>query len=252
MEKITAVIIDDQQPCIDTLSLDLASYSFIDLVATSTSCEKGRDMVLSKQPDILFIDVEMPDKSGLEFIHEIQPYLHTGIYIVFYSAFEKYMIDALRISAFDYLLKPYTKEELDMVIMRIKNVKKIDPKTIWNSLSSLLAESRKIAIQGVSQTILVYVSDIVCVFFSKENHCWDILLSDNTRHPLKKNITSKSLLTLSKSLIQISPDCILNTRYLVSIENQTLLCLLVPPFQNLHLTISRRAYSKIRGEVNVL
>lgn len=75
---------------------------------------------MSIQPDVLFIDVEMPGQTGFEVLQSLRDEIPMDLIVVFYSAFDKYMIDALRASAFDFLLKPYQQDEFELVVDRIR------------------------------------------------------------------------------------------------------------------------------------
>ena len=85
------------------------------------------------QPDLLFIDVEMPGMTGLELLSRIQSDIHPDMHIVFYTAYDKYLLDAIHASAFDYLLKPYKLKELDDLINRLRAHVAKDEKLILNS-----------------------------------------------------------------------------------------------------------------------
>ena len=109
---MSAVIIDDEPGAIRALEADLLAYDDIVVADTQTSVGKARRSIMRHQPDIIFVDVEMPGTSGIELMKEMRPLMGSNMHVVFYTAYDKYLIDALRASAFDYLLKPYTTEEL--------------------------------------------------------------------------------------------------------------------------------------------
>jgi two-component system, LytTR family, response regulator len=69
------------------------------------------------RPDLIFLDIEMPGMSGFEMLKKISP---LNFDVVFTTAYDRYAINAIRISALDYLLKPIDTEELNSVIMRCK------------------------------------------------------------------------------------------------------------------------------------
>ena len=121
-EEITVVIVDDEAASVRNLSNDLCVYSDIRILETTTSVEKARKIVIRQQPDLLFLDVEMPKMSGLDLWQNIRADVHADMRVVFYTAYDKYVLEALRASAFDYLLKPYLPEELDAVIERFRCV----------------------------------------------------------------------------------------------------------------------------------
>ena len=113
---MSAVIIDDEPGAIRALEADLLAYDDIVVADTQTSVGKARRSIMRHQPDIIFVDVEMPGTSGIELMKEMRPLMGSNMHVVFYTAYDKYLIDALRASAFDYLLKPYTTEELRAII----------------------------------------------------------------------------------------------------------------------------------------
>ena len=106
-DRIKVVIVDDEPQSIHRLQDDLATLEDFEVIATSSSAVSAKNLVMSIQPDVLFIDVEMPGQTGFEVLQSLRDEIPMDLIVVFYSAFDKYMIDALRVSAFDFLLKPY-------------------------------------------------------------------------------------------------------------------------------------------------
>ena len=119
-DKIKVVIVDDEPQSIHKLQDDLATLVDFEVIATSSSAVSAKNLVMSMQPDVLFLDVEMPGQTGLEVLQSLREEMPMELIVVFYSAFDKYMIEALRASAFDFLLKPYQQEELELVVDRIR------------------------------------------------------------------------------------------------------------------------------------
>ena len=149
-EEITVVIVDDEAASVRNLSNDLCVYSDVRILETTTSVEKARKIVIRQQPDLLFLDVEMPKMSGLDLWQNIRADVHADMRVVFYTAYDKYVLEALRASAFDYLLKPYLPEELDAVIERFRCVFYRSRVNMEQSMRRLLADDCKFAIQTVT------------------------------------------------------------------------------------------------------
>ena len=114
---IKTIIVDDEINSIHNLEEDLKAYPEIEILDTITSSQKAKKSIIQYQPDLLFLDVEMPYINGIELLQEIRPYVRNNMRVIFYSAFDKYMLDALRASAFDYLLKPYQTNELKQIVV---------------------------------------------------------------------------------------------------------------------------------------
>lgn len=250
--NITTIVVDDEPNAIRNLVDDLTAYPEITILDTQTSSQKAKKSIIQYQPDLLFLDIELPTTNGIELLQEIRPYIYHNMHVVFYTAFDKYMIDALRASAFDYLLKPYQTEELRQIIERVKREKNNDPVNFEQAMHQLLSKDCKFAVQTVNNLLLLRDSEILYFQYSNENRCWNMILTNMKQHRLKLSTKARDILNLHSSFIRINTDCILNIDYLSSIENSTLRCSLYAPFNNLELTASRRHYSKIKETLKLL
>lgn len=251
--EITTIIVDDELPSIKTLSDDLSGFPEIKIVESCTSPEKALREIIRLQPDLLFIDVEMPGMSGIELVSRIQPHIHSDIHIVFYTSYDKYLLDALRASAFDYLLKPYHLKELDGIISRLRShISKDQKANIEQALRKLLAQSNKFAVQTISDLTLVKSDEILIFQFIKDQRCWQMICTDRKSHKLRMSITSKDILDMSTSFIQINQDCIVNLNYLSSIENMTLKCNFYPPFTDVEQVVSQRYYRRLKERLEIM
>ena len=118
-KKLVVFIVDDEPGPLQTLANDLKEMPEVGEVCTFSSYSDAVYPLITKQPDVVFLDVEVPGKSGLDFLRDIRPRISFTFHAVFYTAYSHYMIDAIRNSAFDFLLKPHKSEELRTVIDRV-------------------------------------------------------------------------------------------------------------------------------------
>lgn len=277
-DKIKVVIVDDEPQSILRLENDLAAQDDFEVIATSSSAMSAKTLVMSMQPDVLFIDVEMPGQTGFEVLQSLRDEMPMDLIVVFYSAFNKYMIDALRASAFDFLLKPYQQEELELVVGRIRqkmeggdgSSSSSSSSSFSSSSSSSSSEShqdsqnllgvngllgtsgKRLAIQSISGLLMVKPDEVFCCTFDEDTRLWHLRLANGQIHKLKKQTTAKSVLSLSPSLAQVRQDCIINLDYLISIENYTLRCIFSPPFDQENITVSRRCYKAVKEKLEIL
>lgn len=279
-DKIKVVIVDDEPQSILRLENDLAALEDFEVIATSSSAMSAKTLVMSMQPDVLFIDVEMPGQTGFEVLQSLRDEMPMNLIVVFYSAFNKYMIDALRASAFDFLLKPYQQEELELVVGRIRQKMEEGDGLSSSSSSSSLGSSfssssssseshqnpqdlmglngllgtsgKRLAIQTISGLLMVKPDEVFCCTFDEDTRLWHLRLANGQIHKLKKQTTAKSVLSLSPSLAQVRQDCIINLDYLISIENYTLRCIFSPPFDQENITVSRRCYKAVKEKLEIL
>lgn len=250
---ISTIIVDDEAACIKSLENDLSRYPEIEIVSTFTSPDLAMREIVRLQPDLLFIDVEMPIMSGVELLSRIQSDIHSNMHIVFYTAFDKYVLDALRASAFDYLLKPYQLKELDNLMVRLRShIAKNEKENMEQVLRKLLAHDNKFAVQTISGLLLVRYEEILLFRYMKDQRCWQLMQTDRKLHKLRMSTTAKDLLSINPTFVQINQDCIVNLNYLCSIENVTLKCMLYPPFTDIELNVSQRYYRKLREVLEIL
>lgn len=114
MKPITTIIVDDQQANINTLQTDLYEYADkIEILATFTEPTKALVAIKEMKPDVLFLDIEMPVIDGITLARQTSGYYHE---VVFVTNFNKYMRDAFKVHAFEFLIKPIRDTELLDVI----------------------------------------------------------------------------------------------------------------------------------------
>ena len=210
-DKIKVVIVDDEPQSIHKLQDDLATLVDFEVIATSSSAVSAKNLVMSMQPDVLFLDVEMPGQTGLEVLQSLREEMPMELIVVFYSAFDKYMIEALRASAFDFLLKPYQQEELELVVVRIRQ-KMVDGDEKDSSaalesssgpsvsaMASLKAQdlsgvngllktsAKRLAIQTISGLLMLKPDDVFCCTFDENTHLWQLKLSNGQIYKMNGN-----------------------------------------------------------------
>lgn len=251
-QKIKTFIVDDDAVAIQKLSGDLATFPEIEITGTCTSAEKAKCAILKEQPDLLFLDIEMPVLSGIELVKEIQKDIHANMRIVFYTAYDKYLLDALRASVFDYLLKPYLPEELAAIIRRYHTCPPRTSDKMEQSLLRLLNHHQKYAIQTITGLLLVRSKEVLLFQFAKEARCWQMVLTNHRTHKLRMSTTAKEILEIDRLFAQISQDCIINLNYLMFIENKTLACQFYPPFDKEQRIVSHRYYKKLKDKLEII
>lgn len=244
-----AFIVDDNAQAMQTLAADLEARTEIASVQCFSTYAEATLPLLEVQPDVLFLDVEVPGKTGIEFLESIRPKVNFTFKVVFYTAYSSYMLDAIRQSAFDFLLKPYKQSELDTIIARI-----IEETANKRGVKAHIYDEphHRIAMQTVSELLLVNADQALMFTYMSDHRAWQITLTDGTSHLLKKGLTADELLCLHPSLARISNTCIINLTYLAAVENNTQRCRLFPPHDKIDLTVSRRYFSKLKERFEML
>lgn len=115
---IRAVLADDEQPARGRLESFLRDYDEIELVGMAADGEEAVQRVNSLSPDVLFLDIQMPKGNGFEVIKQ----LSCDPIIIFITAYDEYAIEAFRVHALDYLLKPFSKNRFSSTVEHIKKI----------------------------------------------------------------------------------------------------------------------------------
>lgn len=131
---IRAIIIDDEQPAVDKMVNLLEESGVVEVKGAFTNSFAALKGIKNVPVDVVFLDIEMPDISGMELSKKILK-IDENIAIVFTTAYSRYAVDAFRLDAMDYLLKPLDKtllkETLDRIIQK-KNIQVHMPRNLIN------------------------------------------------------------------------------------------------------------------------
>jgi two-component system LytT family response regulator len=161
---INSLIIDDEKHCSDNLLWQLNKYCpEIEVQAVCSNAAEALEQVRVCQPRLIFLDVEMPDKSGFDLLEDLKD-IH--FHIIFTTAFNQYALRAIKFGALDYLLKPIDKDELRIAVDKFI---KLEKQISINQLTALLSHVRKgndlsfqkIAFPTLHSYELVHLNDIL-------------------------------------------------------------------------------------------
>lgn len=115
MTQIKTYILDDDSDAISRLGILLEEVESLKVCGSETNPQKAIPIILSHQPDLIFLDIEMPGYSGFDVLEHIRSKQYQPT-IIFVTAYDRYAIEAIKASAFDYLLKPVDPKELTQTL----------------------------------------------------------------------------------------------------------------------------------------
>lgn len=117
--QLTAIIVDDEPLAREGLMLRLSRDARFDVVAQCPSATHALDAIEQFQPDIAFVDIEMPGLSGLELAEQLSKNTTPVPKVVFVTAFREFALNAFEFQAFDYLLKPFSDDRLSSCLSKL-------------------------------------------------------------------------------------------------------------------------------------
>jgi two-component system LytT family response regulator len=152
-----AIIIDDERLARSELRKLLQEFPEVDVVDEASNAEEGVQKIESHNPDLIFLDIQMPGKTGFEMLQELD---HAPM-VVFTTAYDDYALKAFEVNALDYLLKP------------------IEPKRLADAIEKV----KKLHTEGGSHTVPVGTPQLLLgehdqVFVKDGDRCWFVRLSE--------------------------------------------------------------------------
>ncbi len=117
--KVTALVVDDEQPARDELCFLLGQVPEVEVIGQAVNGIEALGLLEDLEPDIVFLDVQMPGLTGFEVARQALA-RHLSPEIVFVTAYDQYALDAFHVNAVDYLLKPVDAGRLDRAVARAR------------------------------------------------------------------------------------------------------------------------------------
>ena len=148
MEILRAILVDDELSSLQNLQSKLVEFCpDVEVVATAQKPEDAILFIRQHKPDVIFLDIEMPRMNGFRMLDELG---ELDFEIIFTTAYNHYAVDAIRISAFDYLMKPVAIKELQNALERLAKYRQTHTRdkldVLRQSLSPNKSQEEKIAI----------------------------------------------------------------------------------------------------------
>ncbi|MFB3390172.1 LytR/AlgR family response regulator transcription factor [Flavobacterium sp. LAR06] len=153
MKKIKVIIVDDERLSREELKRTLLAYEDFVLIGEAENADDAKDLIETSRPDLIFLDIQMPEKSGFDLLESLD---HVPA-VLFTTAFNQYAVQAFEVNALDYLMKPIREERFAQAIEKIRNT--INLKPAPNSL----ANNRKIFIKDGEKRFFVQVNEIYLI-----------------------------------------------------------------------------------------
>lgn len=154
---IPTVVADDEAPALDELVFLLRGFSEIDVVATARNGPEAVAAIEQHEPDLVFLDVQMPGLDGLGVINKLRADHAPMPSFVLCTAYDQYALEAFRLEVLDYLLKPVDRERLSLTVDRARR-QMLDPEP---PAATAGPARNKIVVRTSGRNLIVDVADII-------------------------------------------------------------------------------------------
>ncbi len=240
MKKIRAVIVEDSRLARNELKELIKNHLEIEIIGEAENVDAGYELINNTQPDLLFLDINMPEKDGFDLLEMLDNVPIT----IFTTAFDEYAIKSFEYNALDYLLKPISPKRFAQAIEKV-NTNLIE-KTAQNDKKLNL--NNQIFIKDGEKCWLVKISDIF--LFEVDGNYTKVFFKD------QKAITNKSLNQIEAKLpadyfFRSNRNQIINMQYIEEIVPWFSGNLMVHLPNNLKVEISRRQASTFKEKLSL-
>ena len=206
MQKMKAIIVDDEIRARELLNNLITEFcKDVEVLDQCHDLPNAVKAIHKHKPDVVFLDIEMPGHSGLELLDFFNPD-EIDFAIVFTTAYNQYAIDAIKLSAFDYILKPIEPEELEKTVARLKK------KLAGNSKKeNNIATNEKIGVP--TSNGLKFIETDTIVYLKADNTYTEVYTNDGNRL-----IVSRTLKNFEETLSSYTNFFRCNKSYMVNVK----------------------------------
>lgn len=212
---IRCVIIEDEAKSRETLKGLLSRFCpDVMVVGEGSGVQTGREVIQQQKPDLVFLDIEMPDGSGFRLLEKLDD---INFEVVFTTAFEQFAIKAIRYAALDYLLKPIVPDELVAAVEKVKSIK--ERKTNQRNIEVLLSninpgalESKKIVLSTAEKIHVVELDNIIRC--ESDNYYTHFYFQDGGHLLVSKTLKDVESLLQEGNFIRPHKSHLINIRFI--------------------------------------
>lgn len=222
---IKALIVDDEQASIDLLKWLVTEYCpDITSVQTARSVQDAVPLIRSFQPDIVFLDIQMPHESGFELLTNIDKW---NFEVIFTTAYNEFAIQAIRFSALDYLLKPIDETELKKAVERYKVKRIYAPagqilfRNFMQNIAQGNREKFKLALADASEIKYVQIDEIIRL--QAESNYTHIFLTGNKVFISAKTLKEYDEMLEGQHFLRVHKSHLVNPAHIQAYDRQGIL-----------------------------
>lgn len=207
-----ALIIDDEAPCRKALSWDLNKYHpEIEVIGMAQNGLEGLELINELKPDLVFLDVEMPVLNGVQMIKRLD--IHKP-QIIFTTAYDQFAIQAFRLNALDFLLKPIDREELKDALEKSKQSQSEDHTPRLEELVRAMDGQRlKVASFPVFDGI-EFVEIVDVMYCRADSNYTEVVLKDGSKLIVSKTLKQIEAMLEFPEFLRIHKSSLINLRFL--------------------------------------
>ncbi len=212
---IRSIIIEDEKRSRDTLRELLKRFcKNVEIVAEVDGYKSGIEAIKKHKPDVIFLDIQMPDGSGFKLLEDID---EIDFEIIFTTAYDQFAIKAIKYSALDYLLKPIVPEELINAIKKIEKNKQIHTinkniKVLLDNINTPEEEPKKIVLSTSDKIHVIKTDEIIRC--ESDNYYTRFFFTNGNQLLISKTLKENDELLSAHNFIRPHKSHLINTKFI--------------------------------------
>jgi len=213
--QIKAILIDDELDSLEALAAELKSYCpEVEVLASYQSAVEALKNINALKADVIFLDIEMPDMNGFDFLKRIN---EIDFDVIFVTAYDQFAVNAFEFNAVDYLLKPILKSKLVQAVERVElrktqHLNKTNLDALINNISVQIGTGVKNIALPTSDGFEFVQLDSIEYIKAESNYCW-VHLDTGAKHLLAKTLKQMELLVKGPQFFRSHQSYIANLNY---------------------------------------
>lgn len=219
--KLRTILIDDERASLYSLQKKLDTHcQDVEVVEACNSAKDGIKAINKHKPDFIFLDIEMPWMNGFELLDCLGDEI--DFEVIFVTAYDKYAVQAFKVQALDYLLKPFDLEDLLNCIEKVKTNSRKFKKGMIKDLYSEMGITnvdRRILLHTKNTIEIVYVKDIVSL--EADSNYSIVKLESGNKIVVSKTLNELEKLLDPETFIRVHRSFTLNVDYMTRVISET-------------------------------
>lgn len=220
LRLLRSVIIEDEEESLQLLEKLICKNGHAEVTGSTTNPEEAINLILTVEPDIVFLDIKMPGKSGFEILDDLRK-IKRHPYIVFTTAYNEFAIKAFEYAAFDYLLKPIEPQRLSDTIIRCMEALRSG---IAQRTDELLSTFKKLIFRN--QSGIVFIDQDEIVYVEAEGNYSIFHLCNNKTETVTMNLGKVEEQLADHPFFRISRSFLINISFIKKLNTKQLNCTL--------------------------
>jgi two-component system, LytTR family, response regulator len=214
-QKLSALIVDDEESARRLMVKLLEETFYFTDIRLAQSVDTALNELNNFNPDLIFLDIKMPGKYGIEFVNDLH-FVNGKPGIVFVTAYDQYAIQAIKIQAFDYLLKPVNRKELKECIEKYIGKREV---IISQSVEKSEPPKRISRIKVNTRTGTVFINPATILFCKAEGN-YTTICTGEKEYLCSLNLGKLQEQLSSNAFIRIGRSLIINFEYITLLDRK--------------------------------